>query len=79
MFAYYKLILKRFDMENKRFNDEDLIDRNEAMNLLRCGSVTFWNYTREKKFPVYRAGRRMLFKKSEILESIRIPAERKAV
>lgn len=77
-FSKNQMFLNRFDMENNKFNDEDLIDRNEAMALLRCGSVTFWNYTREKKFPVYRAGRRMLFKKSEILESIRIPAERKA-
>jgi len=62
-------------MKNQINIDEDVITRTEAMALLRCGSVTFWNYTREKRFPVYRAGRRMLFKKSEILESIRIPAK----
>lgn len=59
-------------MENQKNMTEDLITRNEAMELLRCGTVSFWKYTRDKRFPFYRVGRKMLFKKSEILESIRV-------
>jgi excisionase family DNA binding protein len=57
-------------MENS--NEEKLLTREEAMQLLNCKSVTFWRYTRENRFPYYRAGRKMLFKKSEILEAIRV-------
>ncbi len=65
-------------METQKNITEDLISRDEAMELLRCKSVSFWRYTKEQRFPVYRAGRRMLFKRSEILESIRIPGKQKA-
>jgi len=64
-------------MEAERKINEDLITRDEAKALLCCSDVTFWKFTRANKFPFYRAGRRMLFKKSEILESIRVPAGRR--
>lgn len=51
---------------------EKLLTRNEAMALLNCNTVTFWRYCRAGKWPYYRAGRRMFFKRSEILDAIRI-------
>jgi excisionase family DNA binding protein len=51
---------------------EKLLTRKEAMALLMCNSVTFWRYCRAGKIPYYRAGRKMFFKRSEILDAIRI-------
>ena len=52
--------------------EEKLLNRAEAMELLQVGPVTFWRYLRDKKFPYYQAGRRLLFKRSEILDAIRV-------
>jgi predicted DNA-binding transcriptional regulator AlpA len=54
-------------------SDEKLLNRDEVMELLQISSVTMWRYTaKEKLFPYYRAGRKMFFRKSEILEAIKI-------
>jgi predicted DNA-binding transcriptional regulator AlpA len=59
-------------MENQSNTDETLLTRSEVMTLLRIGSVTMWRYTRRGKFPMYRAGRQQFFKKSEILNAIKV-------
>jgi excisionase family DNA binding protein len=64
--------LNAFQMETNLGNSEELITRDEAMQLLKCKTVTFWRYTQSGKIPHYHVGRRMLFKRSEILEAIRI-------
>ncbi len=51
---------------------ERLITRDEAMQLLNVSTATFWRYTTSGRFPFYRAGRKMLFKESEILNAIRV-------
>jgi len=61
---------------NMNIINEQLINRDEACLLLNVTSVTFWRYTKAKKFPYYRAGRKMLFKRSEILQAITVPAKK---
>lgn len=56
----------------KNLDAESFMTRDEVMNLLKCNGVTLWRYTKSGRLPHYRAGRRMLFKASEILEAIRI-------
>jgi excisionase family DNA binding protein len=51
---------------------EELLTRQEAAKLLQCNLVSLWRYTRAGKFPFYRAGKKMFFKRSEILESIKV-------
>jgi len=51
---------------------ENLMSREETAKLLNCNLVTLWRYTRAQKFPFYRAGRKMFFKRSEVLNSIKI-------
>jgi excisionase family DNA binding protein len=53
-------------------NENDLLTRDQAMKLLKCSSSTFWRYTVEKRFPYYRAGRKMFFRREEVLQAIRV-------
>lgn len=56
-------------------DDAGLIGRREVKQLLHVKSdVTIWKYCKDGKLPMYRIGRRILFKESEILEAIRINA-----
>ena len=55
--------------------EEDLLTRKQAADFLNCNLVTLWRYTREGRIPYYRAGRKMFFKRSEILDSIRVEKE----
>jgi len=52
--------------------DEKLLTRKEVQQLLKCNTVTLWRYTRDGRFPFYRAGRKMFFRRSDILDSIRV-------
>ncbi|MBC8319097.1 MAG: helix-turn-helix domain-containing protein [Bacteroidetes bacterium] len=58
--------------ENLTAKEEKLLTRKEAAQLLNCNLVTFWRYTRDGRFPYYRVGRKMFFKRSEILDAIRV-------
>jgi excisionase family DNA binding protein len=57
---------------NKNEEKTDLIGRQETAKLLKINTVTLWRYLRAGKLPYYRVGRKLLFKKDEIIESIRI-------
>jgi excisionase family DNA binding protein len=52
--------------------EEGLMTREEAAKFLSVNLVTFWRYCRDKKFPYYRCGRKMFFRKSEIMNAIRV-------
>ena len=55
--------------------NEKLITRKEAKKLLHIrADATIWRMYRSGKLPMYRCGRRILFKESEILAAIHIPA-----
>ena len=51
---------------------EALLSREEVAKLLQINKVTLWRYTRENRIPHYRVGKKMLFKKSEVLEAIKV-------
>lgn len=58
--------------ESENQEVENLLTRGQTAKLLNCNLVTLWRYTRAGKFPFYRAGRKMFFKRSEILEKIKV-------
>lgn len=60
-------------MEN--IKTEQLIGRKEAKQLLHIrADATLWKFYKSGRLPMYRVGRRILFKESEILAAIHIPA-----
>jgi len=66
-------ILFKVNIMNEQKNEpEKLLTRDEVMKLLACNSTTIWRYTRSGKLPFYRAGRKMFFKRSEILMAIKV-------
>lgn len=74
LWAYICIASKCITMDKIKMNTEELITRDEAIQLLKCTGQTFWRFTRAGKIPFYRAGHRMLFKRSEILEAIKVKA-----
>jgi predicted DNA-binding transcriptional regulator AlpA len=49
---------------------EQLLNLNEVMQLLRVSRVTIFNWIRQKKIPVHRMSKKLFFKKSEILKAM---------
>lgn len=57
-------------------NDESLITVREAAELLRLAPKTLYSLVSQRRIPYRKAGRRLLFERSEILEWTQ-PPERK--
>lgn len=57
---------------NSNEEKPDLIGRQDAAKLLKVNTVTLWRYMRDGKLPYYRAGRKLLFRKDEILAAIKV-------
>lgn len=50
---------------------EDYLDQREAAKFLRISFPTIIRWKKEKKIPYYQEGRKVLFKKSELLQVLR--------
>jgi len=69
----YEILYKReVKMDRNTSEQSELIGREEVAKMLKCNLVTIWRYMRDDKLPYYRVGRKILFRKDEILESIKI-------
>ncbi|MDO7173453.1 helix-turn-helix domain-containing protein [Mariniflexile sp. AS56] len=69
-------ILKGFqDILNKQNNtskdDEVLLTRESAAEMLSISLVTLWKYTKDDIIPAYRIGTKVRYKKSEILLALK--------
>ena len=51
-------------------DQEELLTREEAANLLKINSSTLWLWTKKGKLPSYGIGNRVYYKRSEIMESL---------
>ena len=51
-------------------DQEELLTRKEAANLLKIDSSTLWHWTKKGKLPSYGIGNRVYYKRSEIMESL---------
>ncbi len=56
--------------------NEDYLNRSEACKLLRCSLATLHNYLKKGKIPCLRIGRKVLFKKSELISSMQQTVKR---
>ncbi|MBS2210264.1 helix-turn-helix domain-containing protein [Carboxylicivirga mesophila] len=52
--------------------EKDILTRKEAMELLNCSHSTLYRYQKEGEVPYFKIGKKVLFKKSELLEFIKI-------
>ncbi|RXR24673.1 helix-turn-helix domain-containing protein [Flavobacterium stagni] len=60
--------------QNFTSNQEDniLLTREETAKLLSISLVKLWSLTRDKKFPVYHIGKSVRYKKSEVLNVLKV-------
>jgi excisionase family DNA binding protein len=52
-------------------SEEQVLTRQEAAKLLDCSLTTLCHYQKEGVIPFYKVGKKVLFKRKEILDSIR--------
>lgn len=52
-------------------NEETLLNRYEAAELLKISTVTLWDWTNKGKIQSYGLGNKVFYKKSELLSSIK--------
>lgn len=50
---------------------DDLLTQNESAAFLRISKPTFIKLRRSKKIPFYHEGRKLLFRKSELLQTLK--------
>jgi predicted DNA-binding transcriptional regulator AlpA len=50
--------------------EDKLLDRNEVLELLKISAVTLWSRMKEGDIPFKKLGRRVLFSKRDILNSL---------
>ena len=50
---------------------DDFISFNDVKNMLKCSAVTLHAYKKQGKIPFHRLGRRVLFRKSEVLNCLK--------
>jgi excisionase family DNA binding protein len=50
---------------------DDLVTQSEASDFLRISKPTFIKLRRNMKIPFYKEGRKLLYRKSELLEAIK--------
>jgi excisionase family DNA binding protein len=48
-------------------HDEEYLNRQEACKFLRCSLATLYNYQKAGRIPFLKIGRKVLFKKSELI------------
>jgi excisionase family DNA binding protein len=51
-------------------DQEELLTRHEAANLLKINITTLYHWTRKGKIPSYGIGNRVYYKRSEVLNSL---------
>ncbi len=71
-----KAAIREVNSENKSKNfqneiPEDFLDQRETAKFLRISYPTLIRWKKEKKIPYYQEGRTILFKKSELLDTLR--------
>lgn len=67
--AGFKDLLKEHTQASK--DDEVLLTREEAAEMLSISLVSLWKYTKEDILPAYRIGTKVRYKKSEILLALK--------
>lgn len=50
-------------------SDDDMLTRNEVMDMLKISHATLYRYQKEEILPCYRIGRRVFFKKKDIISN----------
>lgn len=65
----FKDILKEHIQTSK--DDEVLLTREDAAEMLSVSLVTLWKYTKDDIIPAYRIGTKVRYKKSEILLALK--------
>jgi predicted DNA-binding transcriptional regulator AlpA len=59
-------------MKESKKSDPEFMTAREVMDLLKCSPSTLYRYTvREKKFPRHTITGKHLYKKNEVLDSIK--------
>jgi len=65
------------DDKKPEINNEEFLNRPEACKFLRCSLATLYNYQKAGKLPFLKIGRKVLFKKSDLISAMQQTVRRK--
>lgn len=60
-------------------SDEEFLDRQQTCKFLRCSLATLYNYQKAGKLPCLKIGRKVLFKKSELILTLQKFSKRERI
>jgi len=66
----FKELLKDVTPQNDIDQGEQILTRDEVCSMLQFNKATLWKHTKKGKLKSYGIGRRVYYKKSEILNSL---------
>ncbi|MBK3517714.1 helix-turn-helix domain-containing protein [Carboxylicivirga marina] len=56
--------------------DSKMLSREEASQFLGCSLTSLYNYTKSRQIPYHQVGRRILFSKSDLVNHLKVEAEK---
>ncbi|OYU68034.1 MAG: hypothetical protein CFE22_01610 [Cytophagaceae bacterium BCCC1] len=62
---------KSNSLQSSGNNPTELLTRKQAAEFLHINLSTLWDWTKTKKIPVWGIGKRIFYKKSELLDALR--------
>jgi excisionase family DNA binding protein len=62
-----KLVSEKEDVAN-----DDYLTRQEACKFIRCSLATLYNYQKAGRLPCLKIGRKVLFKKSDLISAMQV-------
>ena len=63
-------LLQEIRQPHKTQEQEQLLTREETCNMLKMNKATLWKHTKQGKLKSYGIGRRVYYKRSEVLNSL---------
>lgn len=63
--------LDDFKKDLQTHNPDELLTREEVLNLLQIDSTTLWRWTNRGKVTAYGIGNRRYYKKAELIEALK--------
>ena len=67
-----KELLKSKFLPNQESKEEDLLNINQACSFLGCTKTTLYNYRKKGSLPYLQRGRKIFFKKSDLLYQVQL-------
>jgi excisionase family DNA binding protein len=67
-----ELKVSKLVSENESSDENEYLNRQEACKFIRCSLATLFNYQKAGRLPFFKIGRKVLFKKSDLIAAMKV-------